>query len=137
MCASCHSAAGDLKGLATRVSDPMQLQNFWVSGGMGVGGRGGRGGRGRGAAPAPQSKPRDVTVTVTTPAGVRAEGRLVRIDDFIVILSEASGTQRSFARSGDVPAIEIRDPLEGHKKLLLEYDDEDIHNVTAYLVTLK
>ncbi len=133
-CSACHSATGDLKGLATRVSDPMQLQNFWVSGGGG-GGRGGRGGRG--GPPPPESKPRDVMVTVTTPAGVRAEGRLVRIDDFLVVLAESGGAQRSFPRNGDVPTIEIRDPLEGHKKLLLEYDDTDIHNVTAYLVTLK
>jgi cytochrome c oxidase cbb3-type subunit 3 len=45
--------------------------------------------------------------------------------------------QRSFRRVGDVPKIEINDPLEGHRKLLPVYTDKDIHDVTAYLVTLK
>src|SRR5207248_2178557 len=64
-CASCHSASGDLKGIATRIADPMTLQNFWVSGGGG-GGRGGGGGGG--AAPAATSA-RPTTVTVTLPSG--------------------------------------------------------------------
>ncbi len=45
-CSTCHSATGDLKGIATRVASPMALQNLWVSGGGG-----GRGGRGGGEAP--------------------------------------------------------------------------------------
>ena len=43
----------------------------------------------------------------------------------------------SFRRNGDVPKVEIRDPLEAHRKLLPTYTDKDIHDVTAYLVTLK
>ena len=76
----------------------MQLQNAWV-GGRAAGGRGGRGGFGApdaGAAPARTPKP--VTVAVTTASGERVEGRLDRIDDFIVILTQADGTQRSFRR---------------------------------------
>jgi len=125
-CASCHSATGDLQGIGMRYADPVQLQNSWVAGGAG-GGRGGRGGRG-GAG---------VTVTVTTLSGQKLEGRLDRIDDFIVVLTPADGVQRSVRRSGDVPKVEIHDPLEGHRKLLTEYTDKDIHDVTAYLVTLK
>ena len=34
-------------------------------------------------------------------------------------------------------AEEIHDPLEGHKKLLSVYTDKEIHDVTAYLVTVK
>jgi cytochrome c oxidase cbb3-type subunit 3 len=122
-CASCHSPTGDMQGIATRYSDPVQLQNAWVGGG---GGRGGRGG-GRG----------QVNVTVTTAAGQKVQGRLDRIDDFVVILTPADGVQRSFRRSGDVPKVEIQDPLEEHKKLLSVYTDKDMHDVTAYLVTLK
>jgi cytochrome c oxidase cbb3-type subunit III len=133
-CASCHSPTGDLKGLASRVSDPLQLQNLWVSGGGG--GRGGRGGRG-GGGDAPASNRREVRVTVTQPSGQKVEGRLDRIDDFIVILTPADGVQRSFRRNGDVPKVDVRDPLEGHRNLLTVYTDKDIHNVTAYLVTLK
>jgi cytochrome c oxidase cbb3-type subunit 3 len=76
-------------------------------------------------------------VTVTTPDGQRVEGRLVRMDDFIVVIANNDGPQRSFRREGDVPRIQVRDPLEGHQKLLLEYTDKDIHDVTAYLATLK
>jgi cytochrome c oxidase cbb3-type subunit 3 len=124
-CASCHSATGDLQGIGMRYADPVQLQNSWVAGGAG----GGRGGRGRGGA--------EVTVTVTSPSGQKLEGRLDRIDDFIVVLTPADGVQRSVRRTGDVPKVELHDPLEGHRKLLSEYTDKDIHDVTAYLVTLK
>ncbi|MEP6917064.1 MAG: c-type cytochrome, partial [Acidobacteriota bacterium] len=72
-CSSCHSPTGDLKGLASRVSDPMALQGNWVGGG---GGRG-RGGAAAGAAPA--ANRRDPTVAVTLASGERIAGRLERI----------------------------------------------------------
>jgi cytochrome c oxidase cbb3-type subunit 3 len=137
-CASCHSPAGDLQGLASRVSEPLQLQNLWVSGG-GFGRGGGGGGRGRGGAagePGTANR-RQVTVVVTPASGSPIEGRLDRIDDFIVVFTPADGIQRSLRRDGGVPRVEIRDPLEGHRKLLTVYTDKDIHDVTAYLVTLK
>jgi cytochrome c oxidase cbb3-type subunit III len=124
-CASCHSATGDLKGLASRFSDPKQLQNNFL---MPGGGRGGRGG-GRGG-PA-------TTVTVTMPGGAKVEGRLVRIDDFIVTLADADGLQHSIRRDGDTPKVEINDPVKPHRDLLHTYSDTEIHNITAYLVTLK
>jgi cytochrome c oxidase cbb3-type subunit 3 len=76
-------------------------------------------------------------VTVTLANGQKIEGRLDRIDDFLVLLTTAEGEQRSFGRTGDVPKVEVRDPLEAHRRLLAVYTDRDIHNVTAYLVTLK
>ena len=78
-----------------------------------------------------------VTVTVTLPSGEKAEGQLRRIDDFIVTLVQADGTERSFRRDGDRPKVDIRDPLQGHRDLLAVYTDKDMHDVTAYLVTLK
>ena len=133
-CASCHSAAGDLQGIGMRYADPVQLQNSWVAGGAG---RGGRGGRGAAPAPGGASRSREMTVTVTQPSGQKVEGRLDRLDDFVVVLTPADGVQRSFRRVGDVPKVEIHDPLAGHKQLLPVYTDKDIHDVTAYLVTLK
>ena len=65
------------------------------------------------------------------------EGQLNRIDDFIVILTLKDGSTQSFRRTGDVPNVEIRDPRAAHRNLLPEYTDKDIHDVTAYLVTLK
>jgi cytochrome c oxidase cbb3-type subunit III len=128
-CSSCHSPTGNLQGIASKISDPMQLQNHWITGGGG-----GRGGRGGGGGPANRLQ---VMVTITPPSGPTVEGRLDRIDDFIVVLTPADGIQRSFRRDGDVPKIEIRDPLDPHRKLLATYTDKDIHDVTAYLVTLK
>jgi cytochrome c oxidase cbb3-type subunit 3 len=134
-CASCHSPTGDLQGIATRVPDAKALQNLWVSGGT-AGGRGGRGAAGRGAGPTAPN-PRAVTVAVTLPSGEKVEGRLVRLDDFIVSLSLPDGTIRSFTRKGASPRVEVRDPLEPHRALLTVYTDKDMHDVTAYLATLK
>jgi cytochrome c oxidase cbb3-type subunit III len=124
-CASCHSVTGDLKGIASKVSDPKALQNGWL---MPGGGRGGRGG-------SPFNVP-PTTVTVTV-GSKKTEGRLVRIDDFIVVLSDSEGVQKSFRRDGDNPRVEIHDPLEPHKQLLPKYTDKEIHDLTSYLVTIK
>ncbi len=126
-CASCHSTAGDLQGIATRVADPKALQNAWVAGG---------GRTGRGPAPVPSPK-RTVTVAVTPVGGDTVEGRLLRLDDFLVALELPDGTSRSFRRNGDIPKVVVRDPLAAHRELLPTYADDDVHNVTAYLVTLK
>ena len=125
-CSGCHSATGDLAGIGARNTNPMQLQNAWLGGQTGGGGRGG------GAAAA-----NPAMVTVTPPNGPKVEGRLGRIDDFIVIVNFEDGSSRSFRRNGDVPKVEIRDPRDAHRKLLPTYTDKDIHDVTAYLVTLK
>jgi cytochrome c oxidase cbb3-type subunit 3 len=129
-CTACHSATGDLQGIASRIPDAKALQNTWVSGGL-TAGRGGRGGRGRGS-----SVP-TVTVTVTLPTGEKIDGDLRRLDDFIVTLVEADGTERSFRRDGDRLNVDVRDPLQGHRDLLAVLTDKNMHDVTAYLVTLK
>jgi cytochrome c oxidase cbb3-type subunit 3 len=119
-CMSCHSAAGDLRGVGSRFPNPTQLQNAWVAGGGG--------GRGGGATA--------LTATVTL-RGEKIEGRVMRSDEFLIVLGMPDGTSRSFRRDGDVPKVEIHNPREGHIKLLPGYTDKDIHDVTAYLVTLK
>jgi cytochrome c oxidase cbb3-type subunit 3 len=136
-CASCHSVTGDLKGIGARGFPPVALQNLWIAGGRGAGG--GRGGRG--GPPAAQAAPlttrRETRVTVTLPTGQKYEGRLERIDDFMVTLTQADGTPRSFRRNGDVPKVDVRDPLEAHRNLLPIYTDKDIWDVTAYLAGVK
>jgi cytochrome c oxidase cbb3-type subunit 3 len=134
-CASCHSVTGDLKGIGSKYPEPKTLQNTFVSGGGG-GGRGG--GRGGAAAPAGDaSSRRTVTVTVTMANGQKYEGRLISRDDFLVTLAEADGTERTIRRNGDIPKVEIHDPMKAHRDLLAVYTDDDIHNLTAYLVTVK
>jgi cytochrome c oxidase cbb3-type subunit 3 len=129
MCGACHSVTGDLKGIASKITDPKALQNGWLM-------PGGGGGRGGGRGPSSFNVP-PTTVTVSMTGGKKAEGRLVRIDDFIVILTDKDGMQRSFRRDGETPKVEIHDPLQPHKDLLPRYSDKDIHNITSYLVTIK
>ena len=74
---------------------------------------------------------------MTLRSGQKFEGKVIRSDDFIIAIEFEDGTSRSFRREGDVPKVEIREPREGHAKLLPVYTDKDIHDVTAYLVTLK
>jgi hypothetical protein len=76
-------------------------------------------------------------VKVTLPSGEAVSGTLDRVDDFSVSLRDTAGKYRSFTREGNVPKVEITDPLRAHTELLHKYTDADIHNVTAYLVTLK
>jgi cytochrome c oxidase cbb3-type subunit 3 len=128
-CSTCHSVTGDLKGIGSRFA-PMALQQIWLQPRRPGGGRGGRG------AAAPPSRSA-TTVTVTLASGQRISGTLDRIDDFTVSLRDAAGTYRSFARDGATPKVEVRDPLQAHRDLLAKYTDADIHNVTAFLVTLK
>ena len=125
-CASCHSAAGDLRGIATRIADQRMLQQTWLMPGSGAGRSG----------PPPVRVP-PPTVTVTLASGEKVEGTLNRIDDFTVALTMADGTRRTFQTEGNVPKVEVHDPLQPHRDLLRTYSDTDIHNVTAYLVTLK
>ena len=120
-CSSCHSATRDLAGIAQRYEDPRALQQRWL---MASGGRSGTN------APSP-------TAVITLPSGEKIQGRLMRVDDFVVSVVDADGAWHSFRRQGAVPKVEIRDPMQGHKELLPIYTDKDIHNVTAYLVTLR
>jgi len=123
-CSSCHSVTGDLKGLGSKIADPKTLQQTWLMPGAG-----------RGAAAVTNVPPKTVTVTVA-PAQ-KFEGRLDRIDDFTVALVDAGGVSRTFIRNGSTPAVEVHDPLRPHKDLLPVYTDKDIHDVTAYLASIK
>jgi cytochrome c oxidase cbb3-type subunit III len=125
-CASCHSPSGDLQGIATKTTDPRALQQTWLMPGAGRGGRGGM------STPVPPT-----TVTVTLSNGQNIEGRLLRIDDFLVTLADSNGNEQTIRRDGNVPNVEVHDPLEPHRELLRVYSDKDIHDVTAYLETLK
>jgi cytochrome c oxidase cbb3-type subunit 3 len=131
-CSQCHSPTGDLQGIGTKLPEGKALQNAWVSG------AGAGSGRGRGAPPAagsPDSKA--VIATVTLPTGEQIQGPLVRIDNFLITVRQADGTQRTIRRVGDTPKVELKDPLAGHKALLSELTDKDMHDVTAYLAGLK
>jgi cytochrome c oxidase cbb3-type subunit III len=129
-CSNCHSVTGDLAGIGAKHSDGRELQNLWVGGGS-AGGRGGFGA----AAPDPNAKP--TTVVVTLANGQKIQGNLLQQNEFVVTLVEQDGTRRSIARNSDVKSVEVHAPDDAHKKLVLELADKDMHDVTAYLVTVK
>jgi cytochrome c oxidase cbb3-type subunit 3 len=125
-CASCHTTAA-LTTFATKLDDPKMLQQMWLM-------PGNAGGRGGGPAPIPAPP---ISVTVTLPSKEVVTGELNRVDDFTVSLTQADGTFRTFRTDNSGIKVEIKDPLTPHKQLLRQYTDPDIHNVTAYLVSLR
>lgn len=112
-CTACHSAAGDLAGIARKFKEPVDLEQRFLF---------------------PRaSKPAAVKVTID--GGATVSGQLVRIDDFNVSLKDAAGEYRDFARAPGVK-VEIDDPLARHHELLEVYTDQNIHDVVRYLETL-
>jgi cytochrome c oxidase cbb3-type subunit III len=129
-CAACHSATGDLKGLASKYEDdPRGLQGAWIAGTPAGVFRAGRGGGGAGQ-----------SATVTVAGGQKIQGKLVKKTDFLVVLTLPDGTRQSWARENGIPAVDVVDPQAAHKKMAIELDDpenKNMHDVTAYLATLK
>ena len=129
-CTQCHSVTGDLAGIGgTR--EPKEIQNLIVSGG---GGRSFRRRAARSTAPPKVPLP---TVTVTLPSGQTVKGELDHISAFVVALREPDGTYRSFGRHDSIPKVVVTNPLQWHVDMLPKWRDADIHNLTAYLVTVK
>ena len=73
---------------------------------------------------------------MTPPAGQAVTGTLVQMDDFNVTLRAADGQPRTFRRSPDVTVVKD-DPFAAHVALLERITDKQIHDVVAYLWTLK
>jgi cytochrome c oxidase cbb3-type subunit III len=122
-CASCHSASGDLTGIANKY-EPEALLSHILYPDV----------RSRGAEPNPKTQP---TVTVTPSSGNAVTGRLTYLDDFTVSLVDGGGENRSWSRETPGLRIDVKDPLQAHADLLPKYTDADMHNVLAYLETLK
>jgi mono/diheme cytochrome c family protein len=111
-CTSCHSSTGDVAHIAAKFEPPDLQARFLY--------------------PALAEAPK---VTVTLPSGSAVTGRLKRLDDFNISLYDSGGVYRSWPRA-DVK-VEVEDRLAAHRKMLDQYSDADIHNLLAYLVTLK
>jgi mono/diheme cytochrome c family protein len=122
-CKTCHSATGDLKAVGSKY-DAEGLQNRMILPPRRLGNA--------------DKSPLRPTATITVQGGKAFSGVLLRLTDFDVTIRDASDAVHTFSRvTEDNPKIERRDPLQAHLDMLPKWKDSDIHNVTAYLVTLK
>lgn len=116
-CTRCHSATGDLAGLATRLQGLQLLQRMLYPGGQ------------------PRDPKRAAQVTVTLPSGQTVAGRLIYRDEFTIALTDTAGWYRSW------PTTQVKftvdDPRQAHVDQLGKYTDADMHDVLAYLQTLR
>jgi cytochrome c oxidase cbb3-type subunit 3 len=110
-CATCHSPTGDLAGVASRY-EGLQLEERMLY-------------------------PKDVKnkVTVTLASGETVAGTLEYLDEFTVGLRDAAGTYRSWPVS--TVKVKVDAPVEAHVALFPKYTDADIHNLMAYIQTLR
>jgi mono/diheme cytochrome c family protein len=127
-CTTCHSPTGNLAGIGGRF-EPVDIQQRFLFPATG------RGGRGRGAGAAAPN-PTAVRVTVTPEGAAAVSGVLVQMDDFYVTLRNDDGTTRTFRRTAGLK-VEKTDPLAFHVALLDKLTDKNMHDVVAYLETLK
>ncbi len=121
-CNTCHSVTGDLAHIATKF-DPANLQSQFLYPSQSF------------SPDAQEPKNAATMVTVTLPSGESITGTLKRLDDFNVSLWDSSGEYHSWPRN--TVKVQVKDPLAEHRELLSKYTDADMHNLLAYLVTLK
>lgn len=126
-CSTCHSPTGDLAAIAKKYDPPTLQQRFLFPQTVSF--------RRRGAT-AGAAKTKQVTVTVSAPSQPPVSGVLLSLDDFNVALRDSSGDYRSWKRTPDLK-VEKSDPFSAHGELLEIYTDKNIHDVVAYLATLK
>jgi cytochrome c oxidase cbb3-type subunit 3 len=110
-CKNCHSPSGDLATVARKYS-PIDLQAKMLY---------------------PEGE--HSIAVVTLPTGELIKGPLRHIDEFEIALRDGSGWYRSFPR--DRVKVEVQDPLAAHRDLLPKFTQKDIHNLFAYLESLK
>jgi cytochrome c oxidase cbb3-type subunit 3 len=110
-CAACHSPMGDLAGIASRYQG-LELEERMLY-------------------------PRQATskVTVTLPSGQEISGTLAYLDEFTVGLKSQNGVYQSW-RTRDIK-YRVDAPAQAHADLFSKYTDDDVHNLMAYLETLK
>jgi cytochrome c oxidase cbb3-type subunit 3 len=81
----------------------------------------------------PQGK--HATAVVTLASGEEVKGEVKHVDDFVIALRDAAGWYRSFRR--DRVKVELQDPLAAHRGLLEKLTQANVHDLFAYLETLK
>jgi len=116
-CKRCHSATGDLAGVASRFEGLALLRRMLYPGSqLGT----------------PARRP---TAIVTTRDGESVTGEVANRDEFTIAVAEAGGRYRSWPV--DRVSVTISDPLQAHADQLVRYTDATMHDVLAYLHTLR
>lgn len=115
-CARCHSATGDLAGVASRYQGLLLMQRM-----LNPGGRGAR----------PAAVP---VATITLPSKETVTGKVAYQDEFTIAITDADGWYRSWPSSQ--VKVSVTNPLEPHIALLAKYTNTTLHDVLAYLQTL-
>jgi cytochrome c oxidase cbb3-type subunit 3 len=110
-CKACHSPTGDLAKVAAKYS-PLDLQSHMLY---------------------PEGK--HTVAIVTLPSGEQFKGPLVHADDFVIGLCDASGWYRSFPH--DRVKVELQDGLAAHREQLDKLTQANVHNLFAYIASLK
>ncbi len=112
-CATCHSATGDLAGFGK--NNAVNIQQRFVF---------------------PRARTQKLTVTVTPANGAAVTGTPVHLDDFDVALRDDKGEYRAWKRTSALKVVK-NDPLQAHIELLDKITDKNMHDIVAYLETLK
>lgn len=110
-CATCHSPTGDLAGVASRYQG-LELEEQMLY---------------------PRHAKSKVVVTLAS--GETVSGTLAYLDEFTVGLVDDAGSYRSW-RTGDVH-YKVDAPADAHADLFPKYTDADVHNLMAYIQTLR
>jgi len=85
--------------------------------------------------PSGRPAPARPTATITLPSGQTVAGPLAVEDEFSIAVLDSSGSRQTYDKSS--VKFKIDDPLSAHFEQLGKYTDEDMHNVFAYLASLK
>jgi cytochrome c oxidase cbb3-type subunit III len=111
-CMSCHTAE-TFAHIASKFRSPEQLQRNWIWPGHYA----------------------DITAHVRS-SGKTIAGRVTQISDFRITLVDRSGETHTIDRGPGVE-VQIKDQLVAHQEMVMTLANDDMHNVTAYLETLK
>jgi cytochrome c oxidase cbb3-type subunit III len=140
-CPKCHNETEQsLNGIASRITNPQTIQAMVLY--PVQSGRGGRGGRG--AAPAPITEPTgpkppaplSVMVKITPTSGAPITGALVDQDAFFITYSDPTGIQYTIRKTPGMK-IETTNPLQWHVDFADRLTNQEMHDLTAYLWSLK
>ena len=114
-CSSCHSPSGDLAGIGTRLKGLNLLRRMLYPAGNAAGAQ--------------------ARATFLLSSGQTVVAPVVAEDDFSITVLDPLGERQTYERTK--VKVKVEDPLSAHFDQLGKYSDADMHNVYAYLETLK